>query len=92
MCVHRSNERRLNKEKVQDGVNILSVRTMDACEAVEKELLRVITKFTCVHDHANRVLNDVTKNFEDLQSSIAEGNVFRGFLVRHFTKWRSSNL
>lgn len=49
---------------------------MDACEAVEKELLRVITKFNGVHDHANRVLSDVTKNFEDLQSSIAEGMCF----------------
>lgn len=45
---------------------------MDACEAVDKELLRVITKFIGVHDHANRVLSDITTNFEDLQSSISE--------------------
>lgn len=46
---------------------------MDACEAVEKELQRVITKFSGVHEHAKRMLGDVTKNFEDLRSSIAEG-------------------
>lgn len=46
---------------------------MDACEAVEKELQRVITKFTGVHEHAKRMLGDVVKNFEDLKSSIAEG-------------------
>lgn len=48
---------------------------MDACEAVDKELLRVITKFNGVHDHANRVLGDITKNFEDLQSSISESMI-----------------
>lgn len=46
---------------------------MDACEVVEKELLRVISKFNGVHDHANRILSDITKNFQDLQSTIAEG-------------------
>lgn len=46
---------------------------MDACEAVDNELLRVISKFSGVHEHAKRMLGDVTKNFEDLKSSIAEG-------------------
>lgn len=54
---------------------------MDACEAVEKELSRVITKFNGVHDHAKRVLGDVTKNFEELQSSIAEGT-YKTFIVQ----------
>lgn len=49
--------------------------TMDACEAVEKELQRVISKFTGVHEHAKRMLGDVVKNFEDLKSSIAEGKL-----------------
>lgn len=48
---------------------------MDACEAVEKELQRVISKFTGVHEHAKRMLGDVVKNFEDLKSSIAEGKL-----------------
>lgn len=45
---------------------------MDACEAVEKEIQRVTTKFTGVHEHAKRTLDAVTQNFEDLQSTIAE--------------------
>lgn len=65
---------------------------MDACEAVEKELLRVITKFNGVHDHANRVLGDVTKNFEELQSSIAEGmsicRVVRGDTHAQQNRWQ----
>lgn len=48
---------------------------MDACEAVEKELQRVITKFTGVHERAKQMLGDVVKNFEDLKSSIAEGKL-----------------
>lgn len=48
---------------------------MEACEAVEKELVRVLTKFNAVHEHSKRVLNDVTKNFEDLKSSIAESKL-----------------
>lgn len=46
---------------------------MEACEAVEKELQRVITKFTGVHEHSKRLLGDVTNNFEDLRSTLAEG-------------------
>lgn len=46
---------------------------MEACEAVEKELQRVISKFSGVHEHAKRMLGDVTKNFDELKSTIAEG-------------------
>lgn len=49
---------------------------MEACEAVEKELVRVLTRFNAVHEHSKRVLNDVTKNFEDLKSSIAESKFY----------------
>lgn len=48
---------------------------MEACEAVEKELQRVITKFSGVHEHSKRLLGDVTNNFEDLRSTLAEGNI-----------------
>lgn len=56
---------------------------MDACEAVEKELQRVITKFNGVHDHAKRMLGDVTKNFEDLKSSIAESKLTKSNQTPH---------
>lgn len=48
---------------------------MDACEAVENELQLVITKFNGVHEHAKRMLEGVTNNFEDLKSSIAESKL-----------------
>lgn len=54
---------------------------MDACEAVEKELQRVISKFNGVHEHSKRMLGDVTKNFEELRSSIAEGTDFFCFFL-----------
>lgn len=53
---------------------------MDSCEAVEKELQRVISKFNGVHEHSKRMLGDVTKNFEELRSSIAEGMEFFQFV------------
>lgn len=62
-----------NSKKIQDIYNYKNARKMDACEAVEKELQRVITKFTGVHEHSKRMLGDVVKNFEDLKSSIEEG-------------------
>lgn len=46
---------------------------MNSCAAVEKELERVITKFTAIRGHSERVLNDVTSQFEELKSSIDEG-------------------
>lgn len=46
---------------------------MDACEAVEKELQRVLGKFNGVNEHSKRVLGDVTKNFEDLRAAFDEG-------------------
>lgn len=54
---------------------------MDACEAVEKELQRVISKFNAVQDHSKRLLGDVTKNFEELKSSIAEGKKYCCFCL-----------
>lgn len=57
---------------------------MDACEAVEKELLRVISKFNAVHEHSKRVLGDVTKNFDDLRSSIAEGKTLSTFIFNFY--------
>lgn len=45
---------------------------MDAVDSVDKELLKVIKNFIGLEDHANRLLSNITKNFEDLQSSISE--------------------
>lgn len=51
---------------------------MDACGAVEKDLDRVITKFTGIRSHSERVISDITTHFEELRESIGEGNHFWG--------------
>lgn len=53
---------------------------MDSCEAVDKELQRVIAKFSGVHEHSKRLLGDVTNNFEDLRSTLAEGKFLNGHM------------
>lgn len=45
---------------------------MDACSAVEKEVDRVIGKFTGISDHSSNVTTDLIKTFEDLQEAIGE--------------------
>lgn len=50
---------------------------MESCAAVEKEVDKVITKFSSINEHSQRVLSDVTTFIEQLRKSIAEG----GFLI-----------
>lgn len=45
----------------------------DSCGAVDKELERVLTKFTAIRGHSERMLSDVTKDFEDIKSAIEAG-------------------
>lgn len=54
---------------------------MDACQAVEKEIDKVIQKFTAIQSHSGKVFDDVLGFIQQLQASIAEGKVslfFRG--------------
>lgn len=44
----------------------------DSCSLVENELARVITKFTAIQGHSNKVLTDVTDSFEGLQAALNE--------------------
>ncbi|XP_065080365.1 E3 ubiquitin-protein ligase RMND5A isoform X1 [Ochlerotatus camptorhynchus] len=45
---------------------------MESCGAVEKEVDKVITKFSAMNDHSQRVIGDVIVLIEKLRSSIAE--------------------
>uniref|UniRef100_A0A8W7PJF1 RING-Gid-type domain-containing protein n=1 Tax=Anopheles coluzzii TaxID=1518534 RepID=A0A8W7PJF1_ANOCL len=47
---------------------------MDSCAAVEKEVEKVINKFSAINDHSQRIIGDVISLIEKLRSSIAEGN------------------
>ncbi|XP_063696446.1 E3 ubiquitin-protein ligase RMND5A isoform X2 [Culicoides brevitarsis] len=45
---------------------------MDSCQAVEKEIDKVIQKFSGIQSHSTRVLDDTIKYIEQLKSSIEE--------------------
>ncbi|XP_055692624.1 E3 ubiquitin-protein ligase RMND5A [Lutzomyia longipalpis] len=44
---------------------------MDSCAAVEKELERVLTKFTAINEHSAKIIGDVLAHFVELQKHIA---------------------
>lgn len=46
---------------------------MDSCQAVEKEIDKVIQKFSGIQSHSTRVLDDAISYIEQLKSSIEEG-------------------
>ncbi|XP_055705198.1 E3 ubiquitin-protein ligase RMND5A [Phlebotomus papatasi] len=46
---------------------------MDSCSAVEKELERVLTKFSAINEHSTKIIGDVLTHFIELQKHIAEG-------------------
>lgn len=46
---------------------------MDSCQAVEKEIDKVIQKFSGIQSHSTRVFDDTIKYIEQLKSSIEEG-------------------
>lgn len=50
---------------------------MESCAAVEKEVDKVITKFSAINDHSQRIIGDVIVLIEKLRSSIEEGEYNR---------------
>ena len=48
---------------------------MEACAAVEKELERVISKFSAISEHSKNILNDVISHIEVLRRLLSAGNV-----------------
>lgn len=46
---------------------------MDACTAVEREVDKVLSKFSGINDHAVRTLNDITTNVEALKNELDSG-------------------
>lgn len=54
---------------------------MDSCQAVEKEIDKVIQKFTGIQSHSTRVLDDAIKYIEQLKSSIEEGKLSPYYLI-----------
>lgn len=46
---------------------------MEACLAVEKEVDRVLSKFTGINDHAKRVLADLVVQIQNLKEEYQHG-------------------
>lgn len=47
---------------------------MDACCAVEREVDKVLTKFTSINGHAERVLSELISYIENLKRELETGN------------------
>lgn len=45
---------------------------MDACNAVEEEIDKILQKFTGIKEHADRVLSDITNHVESLKKEMDE--------------------
>lgn len=45
---------------------------MDACNAVEEEVDKILLKFTGIKEHADRVLSDITNHVESLKKEMDE--------------------
>lgn len=54
----------------QDTVQTLK---MDSCVAVEKEIDRVINRFTAINEHSSQVIGDVVNHILELKCHLEEG-------------------
>lgn len=54
-------------------IKVQASATMESCVAVEKEIDRVINKFTAINEHSSQVIGDVVNHIEELKNHIAEG-------------------
>lgn len=48
---------------------------MDSCVAVEKEIDRVINKFTAINEHSSQVIGDVVNHILELKNHLEEGEL-----------------
>lgn len=46
---------------------------MDSCVAVEKEIDRVINRFTAINEHSSQVIGDVVNQILELKNHLEEG-------------------
>lgn len=46
---------------------------MEACNAVEREVDRVLSKFNDIHEHAGRTLSDLVAYISDLKRELENG-------------------
>lgn len=49
---------------------------MEACNAVEREVDKILLKFGVVNEHAETVLQDLINHIESLKKEFAEGKLY----------------
>lgn len=57
----------------------VQLSTMESCVAVEKEIDRVINKFTTINEHSSQVIGDVVNHILALKNQLEEGKCGREF-------------
>lgn len=61
---------------------------MDACCAVEREVDKVLSKFSTINEHADRVISDLIVYIENLKKELENGEyfitLFICYLFTHF--------
>lgn len=60
------------QSKTEDCRLATKTTIMDACNAVEEEVDKILLKFTGIKEHADRVLSDVTNHIESLKKEMDE--------------------
>lgn len=58
---------------------------MDSCLGVEQDLDKATTKFTAIHDHTNKVLQDLITQVETIKQEISQRKEL--FLFIHYYHW-----
>lgn len=58
---------------------------MEACNAVEREVVKVLSKFGSINEHAETVLRDLINHIESLKKELEDGK-FYSYLDRKFNK------
>lgn len=61
--------------RVDEEVPNITLSKMDSCVAVEKEIDRVINKFTAINEHSSQVIGDVVNHIMALKSHLEEGKL-----------------
>lgn len=49
---------------------------MEACAAVEREIDRVLSKFTSLHNHSQRTVEELSTSIESLRRELNEGKIW----------------
>lgn len=59
---------------------------MEACNAVEREVDKVLLKFGAINDHADTTLRDLVNHIESLKKELEEGTKTHRLIEKRISK------